>query len=402
MYYPGLSCSGDPTGNRRIVTKIQLLDRTARNEVAIGRRIQRFQKFRLFFLPVLKSCPFKMQEAKNKIEPCDVISDLSAKYVAMDIPYINEIHFTKTLTRMSTQRRILTLIDTYKYLLYALSELHDLDIVHYDLKFGNVLFRQLTLEPRVSDFGISIYNVARLQSTRFPLAKGSRVTLSAGSNKDKDRPNRTPAVVMKVNRDKTYNLLLENGEKRNRVGRSKIDAVVPTSALKELFYHFSVEYSAWCIDIVILSYLAESDGPLGVGLDEESASEIGSLFIEKSPLYKLLKPGMVKAAQEALRQQLSKYAEMDRTSLIDFLVSQNGTWDNYALSMMYLEQNPRMFRYDEATCSLLGEWNTLLEQNVSANPVDRHTPAETLSLFDDIFLCSTAFADSAREESKTN
>ena len=84
---------------------------------------------------------------------------------------------------------------------------------------------------------------------------------------------------------------------------------------------------------------------------------------------------------------------MDRVALIDFLLSHSDTWDNYSLSVMYLELNPQMFRYDRNSCSFLGEWNTLLEQNTAANPANRHTPARTLDLFDDIFLCSTAFAE---------
>ena len=122
------------------------------------------------------------------------------------------------------------------------------------------------------------------------------------------------------------------------------------------------------------------------------------MYIENSPLYKVLKPTSVEAAHKELLAQLMKYAAMDRTTLIDYLISFSGTWDNYALSVMYMEVDPDIFHYNAETCGFLSEWNDLLEQNVSADPTKRNMPADTLTIFDDIFLCSTAFSSGSRSD----
>ena len=103
----------------------------------------------------------------------------------------------------------------------------------------------------------------------------------------------------------TFDIRLGAGKEEKGISRDKIQAVVPASELKKLFYAFTVEYSVWCIDIVILSYIAI--GPKNE-FDAEAAKEIGDLYVEQSPLYKLLQPDNVKPAQRELREQLSEYA----------------------------------------------------------------------------------------------
>ena len=213
VYYPGLSCRGRSTGDQSVVTKIQLSDSVAHNEIVVGKRIEESANSSRFFLPVVSSCPLKVQKSNKLLQSCDVLSDVSSKYIAMDIPYIKSVDFGKTLKGLSKKRRILTLIDTYKYLLYALQELDQLDIVHYDLKFGNVLFRHLTTEPRVVDFGIAIYNVKQLQSKQFPLKRGDSVTLEGAGG-----------VVEKTNRNGTCEVILTGRRQENRsTGQAKRD-----------------------------------------------------------------------------------------------------------------------------------------------------------------------------------
>ena len=162
IYYPGLEvqCPESPNDENSVVTKIQAMDDVARNEIMIGQHIRKADNFVRFFLPVINSCPLNVQGKNDLAETCDIISDVSKKYMAMDIPHMDEVHFATALSKMSTQRKILTLIDTYTYLLHALVRLNKLDIVQYDLKFGNVLFRKLTNEPRLS-ISVSRYTTSR-------------------------------------------------------------------------------------------------------------------------------------------------------------------------------------------------------------------------------------------------
>ena len=74
----------------------------------------------------------------------------------MDIPYVNQIEFTDIISNYSSKEIILTIIESYKYILISLQKLIDINVVHFDLKLENILFKKKTSNPRIIDFGISI------------------------------------------------------------------------------------------------------------------------------------------------------------------------------------------------------------------------------------------------------
>ena len=64
--------------------------------------------------------------------------------------------FFSSVTVSNPKDVVLTVIETYRYLLMALEKLHTAKILHFDLKMENILFTKGTTDPRIIDFGISI------------------------------------------------------------------------------------------------------------------------------------------------------------------------------------------------------------------------------------------------------
>ena len=156
VFYPGIKCDGQPNPSKKIVTKIQENNFNAKNESRIGKLVESLPNYKVYFLPVINSCPINIRKInKSVISKCEIIKE-KADYIAMDIDYITTVDFVSVLHKVSSKRLLLLLYQTYNYLLDALQELEKVSVVHYDLKLDNMLFVKETSQPRIIDFGISI------------------------------------------------------------------------------------------------------------------------------------------------------------------------------------------------------------------------------------------------------
>lgn len=156
VFYPGVKCDGTSNPDKKVVTKIQEDNFNARNEDLIGEIIESIPNYKLYFLPVISSCPINIRKIDTTvISKCEIIKE-KTNYVAMDIDYIQTVNFTEVLQNVSSKRLLLLLYQTYKYILDGLKLLQEKSIVHYDLKLDNLLFVKSTNQPRIIDYGISI------------------------------------------------------------------------------------------------------------------------------------------------------------------------------------------------------------------------------------------------------
>ena len=157
IFYPGLTCNAESTNNKKIATKVQIRNFTSENETIIGKILASHEGYKLFFLPVIDRCAIDIRKAdKNELQKCEVIKSMDKEYVAMNIPYVQSMPFTEVVSTLNPKDVVLTVIETYRYLLMSLDKLHTAKVVHFDLKMDNVLFTKGTTDPRIIDFGISI------------------------------------------------------------------------------------------------------------------------------------------------------------------------------------------------------------------------------------------------------
>lgn len=157
VFYPGINCDGSLNKDPTVATKVQKRDFNSQNEADIGKIISEISGFDMFFLPVVDECSINIRQASNKaLRKCEVIKDLEDEYVAMDVPYVKHVSLSKMLQTLSSKDIILTIVESYRYLLMALDKLTNAKVVHFDLKLENVLFKKETTNPIIIDFGISI------------------------------------------------------------------------------------------------------------------------------------------------------------------------------------------------------------------------------------------------------
>lgn len=157
VFYPGINCDGSLNKDPMVATKVQKRDFNSQNEAEIGEIISSISGFEMFFLPVVDECAINIRQASNKaLRKCEVVKDLEDEYVAMDVPYVKQTGLPEMLQTLSSKDMILTIVESYRYLLMALDKLINANVVHFDLKLENVLFKKDTTNPRIIDFGISI------------------------------------------------------------------------------------------------------------------------------------------------------------------------------------------------------------------------------------------------------
>ncbi|MEX0595034.1 MAG: hypothetical protein WD512_00935, partial [Candidatus Paceibacterota bacterium] len=141
VYYPGIKCDGSPSLSKN-VTKLQKRDISAENEISIGKMLSKIKNFQLFFSPVIKSCGVNLANIdKSLLSKCEIIDEnKERKYILLESMYINGNQFIELIKKYSKKHLIITIFETFFFLLGSIELLLDQKIVHFDLKSDNILY----------------------------------------------------------------------------------------------------------------------------------------------------------------------------------------------------------------------------------------------------------------------
>lgn len=154
VYHPGIKCDGT-TDKKKFVSKLQINDYTAYNEIEIGKLIKSIPNFESSFLPIIEYCKVDVSEIdQHLIEKCNTLHN-NTDLVLMKMNYVQNksfYHFIDT----NKSNIFSLLIDKYLYLLNSLEILNKHKIVHFDLKDENILLNSKNLNPIIIDYGISL------------------------------------------------------------------------------------------------------------------------------------------------------------------------------------------------------------------------------------------------------
>jgi len=159
VFLPGINCDGSIMTTRKYVSKIQKRDRSARNEIEIGKIIQKITNYNERFSPIIKYCSIDVASIMDKDkEKCMVLKKKKIKnFITMKVLYIQGGDLLDYIMKHANSTQIIgNLIDGYKYLLESIALLIKKKIVHYDLKGMNILFSDAKQLPIIIDFGLSI------------------------------------------------------------------------------------------------------------------------------------------------------------------------------------------------------------------------------------------------------
>ena len=321
IYHPYLDCKlkqDNTTTGKKYISKIERLNSSAKNEIAVSNVIKTIPKYKNFFAPIIKHCNISnLEPLKNDTSSKCTIFDKrnpSKKYILLKILYVGKQTFFKyMIDATNTKEVLLNILSTFTYLLMGVNQLYKKDIIHYDIKGENIIYNVQKNTPFMIDFGLSV-------------------------------------LLNEVN----------------------------AKTLSKCFYVFAPDYYIWCPEIHYLSYIANVNATPTNNEIKEIADEIVENNIG---LHYVCSPQFIKKYKGLLINYLQSFKDMKPMDVFRKMRKTSNTWDNFSISIMYLRilhyLNPDGFTDNHFIIFFC----KLLLQNIHPNATKRLTPSQTILLF---------------------
>lgn len=314
VYHPGIKCNGN-TDKKKYVSKLQINDYTAVNEVQIGKTIKTIANYKLFFLPIIDYCKINATELDSElIQKCNTLHE-KTNLVLMKMNYMKNKSFFDYITKSAVPSKIFSqLIDKYLYLLNSIELLNNKNIVHYDLKDENILLDVKNDNPIIIDFGISL-------------------------------------DMNEYNQD----------------------------YVEDFFYVYAPEYYIWSFDIHLISFLSRKITEDNYKLTEKDVISISNDFVNAHKLLVTFSDKLQDDyKQQCIDFGLKYVGKMKQIILKELVVKENySTWDNYALSCLIGKSIKYMFDKNYPNVNILKNIVQLIFINMHPDPSKRYTIKET-------------------------
>lgn len=161
IYKPSLTCKGN-VGSAKYITKIQKSERSIKNEINISKQIRKISGYVRYFAPVLKYCTVKIKKDRiNDMKKCELFENNTTQeikntsYASMKTRYVGDYDLSAYLLSNNITTFVPELLRTHVHLLKAIHKLVANHILHFDLKYNNIIFDKELNTPIIIDFGQS-------------------------------------------------------------------------------------------------------------------------------------------------------------------------------------------------------------------------------------------------------
>ena len=330
LYHPGLRCNGNPIKDQRYATKLVVRDEVAANEVAVGNAIKRIVNYSVNFVPVVDTCVVNLSKVRRNnphaLDKCDVVTAAASektKFLLMKMPYVDSLYFYDYIAGMGgNKKRIISCIfDTYDYLMESAERLVEHGIVHHDLKLQNILMNLKTDTPVIIDFGLSMVVAP---------------------------PQTMTAAFWKLH-----------------------------------FYKYSPKYYVWPLETHVINYVC-NESASGV-LTRAEVESICDAFVNANDALRIFSKGFRARYLRACIDHHAQWIGVERGAACAGLLAGWRTWDNYSLSIAYLQIIGFISQNGFTRNALVVKYVQLLLANVHPDPARRKSPADTKRAFADLF-----------------
>jgi hypothetical protein len=346
LYHPGIQCNGKTLGDTRYATKLVVQDSVAENEVEVGTIVKKILNYAVNFVPVIDTCPVHLGKVKHNnplaLRKCEVVSEQSsrAKFILMKMPFIESLYFYDYIgTMRENKKKIISCIfDTYSYLIESIGRLVEHSVVHYDLKLENILINLKTDTPIIIDFGLSVSMTRLKRHKEGKDNKGNKG--NKGNNKDK-------------------------------------------SFWQNYFYKYAPTYYVWPLEAHIINFLCNDSESGALTLDD--LVSICETFVNANQALHIFSKGFRARYLKACIEQWESLVGVFRDDACDVLIKEWATWDNYSLSIAYLQIIQFISSKGFTNNHLIIQYVQLLLANVHPDPARRKTVGDTKRLFTDLF-----------------
>lgn len=365
VYYPEINCKGETIPNTKFISKIQKQDINSDIEFSNGKIIKKIKDYELFYAPVIEQCPIELSKLKEgDIIQCEIFKTkgIDKKYILQKINYIKgqsffDVFFKEKSYHNEKQNALLTLYETFPYLLLAIQKLYSNGFIHYDIKKENIMFDEERNIPIIIDFGLSFH---------FP----THIFKSP-----------TPIPIKSVNNSNNSNNSIIDIQINN----------INFNNLSKFFYIYAPSYYLWCPEIHYICYLLHKNK----NPNKNQIINVVNNIIQKSYLNKIFSPEFIELYKKFLSSFLLKFENKDYKIVITELLSYYNKWDNFSLCFMYLriiynilkESTIKFIDYlKQKKDSIIVDFIILLFDGLHPNPQIRASTYELINEFENLFV----------------
>jgi len=374
---PSIDINGNPDTVPGYISKIEIEKSTIDNEINVSNKIKQIPDYEDRFSPILENVPLELGKINVKeVNDCKIVESQTgdAKLEINKIKYVGKDTLESYLLNIleeNPNKFIEILITTHIYLLDSLSELNTAGIIHNDIKENNILCRDETGIPILIDFGLSI-ETEYLKLPEPASILGSLTQEKGGSHIYKYFFKYEPSyevwcielhilnfMLTELNREwltspvtqEQINYLLSYGSELRstpyvpETSLSRAPFLELLSKDEDRFSSYlNKSWSETILDLNskgnnrLLELIYESYGYQWRTRKVTNLDSIINEYIEKN----LMNLGMfTKEELEIYRANMleyfSSYNDKNWSDLFNDLISSQKTWDNYALSIVYLK-----------------------------------------------------------------
>jgi len=356
VFKPNINDKGETEPNSKYISKLQLSGDTLENEINIGKKIQSITDYEEYFSPILEKYPIELKQIEKKqpeLSDCEVIKDLKDDTtIFLDkIKYVgkNSLQNYLSIMKKGEPKKFLELfLETNIILLESLEKLNKIGIIHNDLKEDNIICRNDDGRPILIDFGLSMDN----------------------------------DFMFLPNNNSIFNIFTQN---TNTEKTPEKNTEEKSSQINNYFFKYEPSYEVWCIDIVIINYILnvlkkeEISSPIKINIIIKDYIKKNKIFEKKEEQQEYLFNEEEKNKfKDDLIEEFTKDSSQTWDNLLETLLTYQKTWDNYALSIIYL----KLLKIHEEDirkqiANKYDEYTNILKSIILSKPSERKLPEET-------------------------
>ena len=225
----------------------------------------------------------------------------------------------KQLTNTKAYKEVATLYDK---ICIAVEKLNQIRVVHFDLKSDNIIVTK-SGTPIIIDFGISMDMDKVIATLGNPTLGNSNFSVSKGY------PSASKGNPSKGNPSKGNPSVSTNSESSSSAFSSLLDYS---------FYTYNTDYSTWCVDIVLISFIVQKQKPM----DIITSSQIMNIFDEVMRKNKFANIIYLKDAVKSYREKFKlnvadKFNNLENVKLLSYLMTNYRKWDLYSATILFIK-----------------------------------------------------------------
>jgi serine/threonine protein kinase len=406
IFRPGINCSGLPSEDEKFITKMESKKTVTENEKNISDMIQKLPHYEENFAPIIENCSVELATIdRTTISDCELvrnIEDPTTKIELNKIKYIGKNTLGKYLIlelKDNSERFFEILLETHIVLLESLKKLNDAGIIHNDLKENNVVCRDGDGRPIIIDFGLSIDKKnTHLPDTTNPTSLLYKYFFKYTADYT---PWCIDIVIINfmmnhLNKEwlistitqEQINELVMNVKEDEKDIASKMFTEYVGKKWETLLEDFTKGGDSQWLDLIYINNGYKWRNTQIVG---EQLTQIIDGFFNTNPIFveefsgspsSLLIPEDKEILKSNLMDYLKSFETLTWEDLLNSLLENSDSWDNYALSIIYIKflKLMKIKMDDERTSSImkvLSDYERLLIEIIVAKPNERLKANET-------------------------